>query len=169
MKPEDDHGASGPYLWVALPSFPDRYLATIPVNVTSLLLEWEAMIDPIQALREEAAVVLEMDDFFITERFATPSFSMLNLLRLAAADEEIIESFRSAKARLRFPDAWKRPNVPLQSVAGEGKLTNTATPVLLGFATVTAVDARLGFKSDQVRRVMDEKAKTPISKNGSAV
>jgi hypothetical protein len=161
--PEDEAGTSGPYLWVALPK---DFLNAVPLNATSLFLEWVALLDPVAEVRQIADHLLvktTMLDWFVTDRFVRPTAVTMAYLRAAAADAEIIEAFGRSTGRLRFPH-HDRANENLRALmTDESTLGNRAMPVLLGLAVVATVRADLGYKSHEVRLKREKEREEMLS------
>jgi hypothetical protein len=139
----DTFFSGGPYLSVALP---DSLQRVVPGNLTSLLREWESMLDPLADLRVAALTELR-GEWLIKNWFVEPSGDTLRLLREAGKDEQVVRAFTVPDAgRVQDPQAgWQATFSDL--ALDRETLANQALPVLLGLAVRTAVSNGLGQAS----------------------
>jgi hypothetical protein len=146
--------SGGPYLLVGLPRVFDEF---IPLNASSLTLEWESMLDPVRHLRWSTKYFLDRLTWDVGERFIAPSFTTVGWLREAARDEGITTAFAEATGDVVFGSG--RDPVELRKFVGRDQsdehtrvLLNRAAPVLLGLAVTSAVLAGLGRASTEIQR-----------------
>jgi hypothetical protein len=128
--------SNGPFLLVAVP---ESVEPLVPVNATSLLVEWEEMLDPLraaaQAAREFLSGQASNEDWHIGDRFVIPTFASLHRLREFAEDDTVVEVFEHSNGFLH----QRRSEVPIALLATEEKLYQSRLPLLLGLAVLATM------------------------------
>lgn len=101
---------AGPYLYVAIPEF--LYKDT-PINATTLIDEWRAMLDPVAAVRESATSdVIQDMGCFLKDWFALAEGATVSLLRECARDDAIVAALATNTHWVSRPTAESEHRVP---------------------------------------------------------
>jgi hypothetical protein len=138
----------GPYLLVALPGVFDEF---IPLNASSLIREWESMLDPLRVLGWAAKEFLPLLTWTVGEKYVTPSFATIEWMRRASRDERLTMAFANGRGDVALGGRYTRPlNLPRFVTHDEGDeevLEDQAMPVLLGLAVLGVLTHGIGRAS----------------------
>lgn len=141
---------TGLYLRVAVP---DSYYELTPVNMTGLIREWAAFLDPVQAVRDAASAFLG-HPWVIGDRFVDGDFVPVERVRDAARDEPIVDSFKGAESELNL-DGGGPPIASFVRETPEGVMLREDTmPFLLGLAALSAALHAVGHNGLVLARKM---------------
>jgi hypothetical protein len=138
----------GPFLLLAAP---ERF-GFLPLNCTAILREWEALLDPIAAVRAAAnsVVVHAFGAWVIEDRFVKPSYETGSLLRGVLRDEETIERLEASIVEYQPPDfPFERPWPSVGRLVSQGREAGNVRlqPLLLGQAICATILLESGYLS----------------------
>jgi hypothetical protein len=140
--------SGGPYFFVALPVL---LVEVAPLNVSSLVAEWELLLDPLRALRAAAIALFDRVAWTSRGNFTVPGFDTLTWLRRASLDDDLADIFATATATIEWPTGRRDPILGLVSTDstddGVSRLTDEALPVLLGLAVISLGTRRLVMRA----------------------
>lgn len=123
------------------PAIADLSFATHQ-DLTMIVAEWEGcLLDPVGSLVERIPMLASVAEWKPRGR-ATLSASMIKHLRAAAADELLIKAVTGV-----MPEAAK-----------DGRLRPKATPLLLGLAVCSSLNADIGTESRKMAALLKKKA-----------
>lgn len=106
-------------------------------DVTAILDEWAALLDPVRAMRDAASSgALDLTGWSVVGR-ASVSTAMIRFAREAAKDDELREAVAAS---------------PLNGLVKDGRFREQALPLLLGLAVVASLRLGVGLTAADIRR-----------------
>lgn len=107
-------------------------------DATDLLDEWACFLDPVRAARETAAVGCASFDGWSATAKANVTSTVIRAARDTAVDEAFIAVLAASPVLRRF--------------VADGRLTERALPVVLGFGVLASLRLPLGTTGVQIRQ-----------------
>lgn len=106
-------------------------------DVTAVLGEWAALLDPVRAMRDAASWgALDLAGWSVVGQ-ASVSTAVIRLARDAGKDNELRDAVAAS---------------PLQGLVRDGRFREQALPLLLGLAVVASLRLGVGLTAANVRR-----------------